>query len=479
MITRTKEIDNFIKYVANYINKNDKASSDTVYAFLQNYGYQASELGDTTPLFNNWINRYSNNPNIQVYHDERQRKFLQFNTGFNTQAKHVKLYLSIPLDKMETCVNLIFDYIANNHMLHSSKVANKTRSDSVVLRLDNIEDAEKVINFINNNEYIKSCAKPTNPFLNRAGVVGVAYDDRLSYNDLVSEIVYAYIKSKKGLIKNYKTDDFLSFAMDYYNKIFVDKTYYEAFTQSNYFLGHINRLSQDDSIENVYQYVFNNAKEVFEVLLTNLNTDNYKDVYKIINKSKGNNIDKKELLDSYIRYAYTKYLDIDSIIKALTLYINGTPNSITRDNNYRELFEDNLSREDINSIIKGYPNDYIESVLGLSYSDTEVIKESHDEDLRMFILGCKRTYQKHGYDQLRLAINEFVKGNIQPMSNDQDNCRTYFKNKYSPEELTVIMKMCISSIMGSRTEYLDIPIGDQIANILINEYDLESNSRAI
>ena len=77
---------------------------------------------------------------------------------------------------------MIFDFIERNNMKTGSKVADTIRSDEIVLRMESTDDAEKLIQFINNNPYLKENSRPTNPFLNRAGVVGVGYDDLLSYN---------------------------------------------------------------------------------------------------------------------------------------------------------------------------------------------------------------------------------------------------------------------------------------------------------
>ena len=86
----------------------------------------------------------------------------------------------------------------------------------------------------------------------------------------------------------------------------------------------------------------------------------------------------------------------------------------------------------------------------------------------MFIQGCKDTYNKYGYNQLRLAINEFVKGNFGPMTND-NNCRTYFKSRYSPEELAEMAQNYIDKIMKGKTQSLNAPIGDQVIEYLLNE----------
>ena len=54
-------------------------------------------------------------------------------------------------EDMESCVMQIFDFIGQNKFETYSKVSDVIRSDAIVLRMANINDAKKVINFINTN----------------------------------------------------------------------------------------------------------------------------------------------------------------------------------------------------------------------------------------------------------------------------------------------------------------------------------------
>ena len=459
-MNRFEEINEFLKFVANYFNKQKTpCDEDIVYGFLSNYGLTNEDVQnkDISYLFNEYIEHFKNNDNIDVYHDERQRNFLQFNTGYEGTSRYVKLYISLNKSAMQQGVKIIFEYLAANHMKHASKVANKLRSDAIVLRMESIQDAEKVMKFINSAPYLATNAKLTNPFLARNGKVGVAYDDRLSYNALVAHVVTDYINSKKGLIKKYSYEDFMNFIMAQYNKIFVDHTELPNFVNTPYFQENYQRINQCGNSGDLYKFVVNNFREVYEVLLYNVRSNNFREIYGIINTNSP--VDKKELLDGFIKYAYQKYNSIDTVINALTLYLNGKTNSITKDNGYRDMFVSNLTPNDLVNIIQHDVRDYIEDVLGL--------KDTVDLDFTMFIQGCKDTFNKYGYNQLRLAINEFVKGNFGPMTND-NNCRTYFKSRYRPEELANLAQNYINKIMNGKTQSLNTPIGDQVIEYLLN-----------
>ena len=167
---------------------------DTIYSHLALYGLTEEDVKNREIDYNfqSWINNFQNDPNLAVYYTERQPGFLQFQNKKSLGDKHVKLYLSYPADKINYCVNKIFKYVADQDMPTCSKVSKKLRSDSVVLRMANFDDAAKVINYINSDYELTSCAKETNPFSIKHGVVGVAYDDMLSYNTTLSFVMEEY-----------------------------------------------------------------------------------------------------------------------------------------------------------------------------------------------------------------------------------------------------------------------------------------------
>ena len=72
--------------------------------------------------FISWKNHFKDNPNLQVYEDQRQNHFLQFNNASYVEPSY-KLYLNFPADSVEDCVKILFDYIADNKMMTISKVS--------------------------------------------------------------------------------------------------------------------------------------------------------------------------------------------------------------------------------------------------------------------------------------------------------------------------------------------------------------------
>ena len=115
-----------------------------------------------------------------------------------------------------------------NNFATYSKVSDVVRSDSVVLRMVNPDEANKVINFINNDPYLSSKARKTNPFLMKSGVVGIASDKKLSYNSTLAYLITKYFKETANY-DNVGYNDFKRFSQKYFNDVFINQTKLEDF----------------------------------------------------------------------------------------------------------------------------------------------------------------------------------------------------------------------------------------------------------
>ena len=104
MNSREIEINEFLKYFARLYEQNPNLpiESDTIYSHLANYGLTQEEINDKDIRFNfdKWIEFFRNKSNINVFHTDRQNRFLHFRNAKNLSAKCVKLYVSLPKDKI-------------------------------------------------------------------------------------------------------------------------------------------------------------------------------------------------------------------------------------------------------------------------------------------------------------------------------------------------------------------------------------------
>ena len=470
-MNRFKEMDKFLKKVYKKYKKNpNDVSPEYIYGLLESYDIPEKEYKTirNDKYFNEWIDTFKNS-NLQVYHTELQPGFLQFSTGADNKIKCIKLYVNLKPAAIEEGVKAIFGFISNNKMKSQSKVANRLRSDQIVIRLESKEDADKVINFINNQEFFRKNARLTNPFVSRNGCVGIAYDDKLSYNQFSSEQIYNYITSTNK--PSY--EDFTHYIEQNYQDIFV-RNNYKKLTDSKYFQENYNRINGIKIYDNIspFDYVINNCDEVEKVFYTNLRTDSYDKLFSIIPTPNISEDKTRIILRNYITYANSKYHDLNEVITYLSDYVQGNINAITRDNNYRDYFKQ-LNPSHVYSLMNGDISAYVNSVVNAN-EDTQEIKPT-EEDLNKFIIGCKRTYEAYGELQLKRLIPEMEKGNIEGMTNNIDYCRDYFEKKYKQSDLPYVLGMIINYLNNKYIDYINN--GQDLTYALAKEYGFQSYTR--
>lgn len=445
-MTRVEKIDSFLKYYAKVYKQNPslQINKNTIYAGLMNYGLMDDEKNKSIrPLFDKWIKRYEDK-NLNVFHSTRQNRFLQFHNDGYSSSDYVKIYLSFGEENVEECVNIIFDYIDKNNFKVLSKVADTIRSDNVVLRVCNIEDAKKIINYINNNEYLIKHSKEVNPFTLHTGIVGLANDRKLSYNETVAYLIQDYYKSVKDFDK-VSINDFRIYLLNVYKSVFSDKTKLNKFKQTTMFEKYKGSFDSDN--EEVVNYY-----EVFITLLMSLNENTkieeyYKHVSNCQNDdkylklvehfdefdNKYKNINKEEILSNFILYAGKKY-GKRNVSYILQCYMNGDKNAITRDNDFRKLFTMYITKEDILRIT----NNNLEMFV-------EYEQESSLDILNTFLISINDTYQKYGYKQACHALRCIFNHNFNYISNGTNYNRRRLQ-EYNYDKLIEVINSYLNSV---------------------------------
>jgi len=190
---------------------------EVIYKYLRCYNIGNEANLEIKNNFSNWINRYQNKK-TKCVNTSNHPYWCQFiNEKYNNQvikeSDPVKLYIPLKSEYIYEGVNRIFDFCEQNDIIHQSKVAATMRNDNVVLRIKEINDAIKVINFVNSDEYLKHGSLKPNPFCFNVGNVGLAIDNKNSYNDNFSRYLSNYInyKKQKNNLYNVSIQDFFDF----------------------------------------------------------------------------------------------------------------------------------------------------------------------------------------------------------------------------------------------------------------------------
>lgn len=383
------EMDKFISDMAKIYIQNPylEINSDTIYSELMRYGISDDELKNNSLLneFNN-LQRHYNQGNVKAFVHPGQAKFLQlWNVKGDIDPENfIKIYLSFPKENMEECVQIIFDYIDKNNISSHSKLSNIIRSDSVVLRLESQNDAASVINFINNNAYLRSKAKPTNPFVGKHGICGFAYDELMSYNRVVSDLLSEYLNDLKGknMLTSASTNDFYNFVNVAYQNKFVNMTKLQEFIeQENYddantrfrSVGH--QINNRRKIEEMLLYklsgrldvnqyfgLYNHFKDssvclqeenIYNNAYIKIQARKYEQQQKVLNIKTG-------ILNNYIEYELSQNQE-ERLYLQLNAFINeGKYTFITRTNGLRDAFKNsNMTGNDIMMITNNNIREYI------------------------------------------------------------------------------------------------------------------------
>lgn len=382
---RLQKIDVFLKYLSKiyFQNPEQEVHSVSFYSYLMNYGLNIENAGDRklSGLFDGWMDNFKDKNNIKVFHSERQRRFLQFHNISEDSHKisHIKMYVPFNRDSIDENVKTLFGFIEENNIHHISKVSDVVRSDSVVLRVEDFDNANKIINYINENEQMKSSLMEVNPFLTNVNGIGLANDDNSSYNWILSNCLKLYFedKKKKGF-SNVGVKDFSFFIEKYYNDTFVTCEKLDSLISSEFF----EKENQDE-----YPYlVVNNIRQVVKLLSENLKNENS--------------------LDSFSKH-----------------YVHC--NNINTNNKYADFYNDNINKIYDDSL-----------TLTTQYNNEKIFKKIEEEDVFDTYMLYSRKKHKTDEESNKIMLN-YMLGNAQFIP-EEFNFRNDFTNILTPDDVIEI-----------------------------------------
>lgn len=369
-------MDEFLEKIKLYL----QSSPYLIYGDLKNFiytqlisynlGHNQKPFKDMGYLFNYWTERNKSVANLETFVSKKYPYFCQFlNSNARNLAKDaIKLYIPLDENHLAEGANQLFDFIAKEGIEHNSKIGKEIRNDNIVVRVANIESAEKIIDFVKNNSYIQEGLLNLNPFIININGIGIAKDGFHSYNsefcNYLAQLII--ILKEKNRLNDLNVASLKSYLEEVKNFSDVD-------------LKVINSLQKE---------VLSGKK---------LELDDFK---KII-EGKDLEIDKESILKSAIQETYNKY-DLDWTINALVQYrYNGSTSGFTRDNNARINLQRYLNFEDLEKIFaqsnirsNNFIHDYIVSLVSNKYD--------------LIIEAYKKTYNKYGQEQARIALGQFL-----------------------------------------------------------------------
>lgn len=291
--------------------------------------------------FNGWIDYFKNVPDIECFWDAKWDYFCQFMNGRELKTDYIKIYIPLDLNHLYYGARMIFEFLAQNKIIHQSKIGEDIRFDNIVIRLTNENDANLLANFVKNNEYIQEGLIAANPFTFSKDGIAYACDGRISYNSTMCQFINMYIMSKRNNLNNVSVSDFYGYILNYYKNVFVEPC-------------DINKFMKDFNLdENMCTKLFLNYKQVTSLIVKNgdpnFTYDDFLNHFHACNNSldidylnvnKLNNYDIDNQLESLFCEVITKMsikYGKNNALNAFNNYLyDGNSTSITRMDNLRD-----------------------------------------------------------------------------------------------------------------------------------------------
>ncbi len=197
---RYDSMQNFLDLIKKFAISNPNRDIDDkfIYSNLIKYNINASQMGEAKinqhfPIITN----YFKGNNKVNYCMSQNGYYLVLKNG-NLNGNEIKLYVPLDYNHILNGAVIITDYMAKNGIEFQAKLAKVIRNDDFIIQVNTIKDANEIIKFIYNNDYIKEGLLRENPFLPSINGVGLTMDNDYSFNRILSESLSDYIRQLKN-----------------------------------------------------------------------------------------------------------------------------------------------------------------------------------------------------------------------------------------------------------------------------------------
>lgn len=343
-------------------------------------------------------------------------------------GNEIKLYIPVDKSHLVESATKLFSYMISEDITNASKVACTIRNDNIVVRVNTLEDAEKVMNYA--NTHLNVGRLNVNPFLANNNSIGLAMDNDDSFNFRLCKLIKEFLDFCKD---NNKMD---SFNIDTFS-IFIDKEWFKLHASN------LMKASSDSlDIEDIYNLLRKTTKPNFQIK----DFYDYAD-YKLIDKYDSNReriTDPSFYLEQAIRETYSKYPD--NIPGAIFNYFYDEVVGFTKDNYARGGLVKYVKKEQVVPLMQEYVKslgmvpptdsyDLVKLYVKLLKLDRDVTEEF--EIIKNAYISTARKYNKAQADG---ALKNLLIGNYTMNFTDSDGYRTLLEQEVIGKDIKKIMQ---------------------------------------
>lgn len=423
----------FLDYIKQFAisNPDREITKNFIYSRLAGFNIQNIQgpYEDARENFSGWLERYKYYSNINVFEIKDRKNFLWFANG-EIKGNEIKLY--IPLDKthLKEGANQLFDFICTNSLEHQSKIADIIRNDNIVVRVNKMEDAKTIIDFVSENSYLKEGLLKVNPFLPNHNGIGITMDNSYSFNGTLCNIIGDFLNQ---LRKHNRLDMFNVEELNKYIKSVMNNI-------------------DDPDLKDIYSLVSKTTEPDFK-LDDFINHANYK-LIDIYNSKRERIVDPKFYLERAVIITNNKYPQ--NTKEAILQYLKNNPNYFTNKHKAREGLIKYVRPGDVISLMRTKLN---ENKIQIPNTDNELVdqylkivlniqrRKENDNSFEILKNAYLNTLKVYDERQARVAIQTLL----------QTGETHYFTNKF-----------------GDRIKLKELIKKQDIMRIIISNIDIEN-----
>lgn len=454
-MTRSEERELFLRYLSDMYIQNPKFpfSVDTVYNELSRFCVCNREqyFVDNESLVGVQVklnNRYRSNGKVNTFCDDYfwyvdNRSGRKENEFLSDMYNSIKLYISVDANDMYKISTLLFDFMIKEGIVMRSKIAKGMRNDALVCRVKDKEDALKVSGYLNSLNY-KSDVKP-NPFIYDNGKVSITKDGHLSYNRVLSKLIFEYLSLKKNTnsLDNISNNDLGNFIINQIDMLKSDqkKSYIDLY-----------EIDGNDKYKDFIMI----SSIIYKNLNDNMNLDelftykDFKDVF--LDELEFISFDSEEVKMKYVIYSLATYYSVEEVHNRIMKFIDtGDYTLFTRegDKNIRAIMYNNFS-----------PTDTLEIISRIGW--------------KALVDVSRTTYNKCGEEQLFLAVKELFNGDGMSSFTNDDYARSRLGLVIPPE---LLRKVMISKLNQNGKSISSISVAELVLEEINVMEEKKSNGR--